>query len=424
MASVKQCGLIAGLLLIAQVGISGELSPPPDVFARAPASRRVTWWRPEKVVFNPYEALSIQRQIDQLSLDQVSTISLDAAFGVNANSAFLPCILATKGEKGLIILERLLEPYRKGRKLDNKWLIAVAAVGRVPTPRAKQVLLEHLKWLLGRWSNDIARQVRGLYAPIAVVDALVASAAMEGSITARYIDSIAQICASQSDRVRREIAISGAWELGLEWAQEFLPEPNLLKTVSDALHMCDDTELRRSMEMTGPSARLLGIRDFLLSSKDSWSVVEKLLRSSATDPQARPRVREFLVTQYMHVLTQKARLGKGTYPLDEQVIGSIVSMDIDRSSELSFSSKVLLACRPSMADARWEAFLSRHAADLDPKEAGPVDTVIRLIHGTNEFGPHVATIDPNIFDRRSKKDSVSRAEPGVYMMGFSGAPIY
>jgi hypothetical protein len=98
---------------LAQIASTQEPNLPRNVFAKDPISSYWTWWRPEKVIFDPVKVAEIERLILAVDLEKARSIDLDAAFGKHG-SAFLFPILATHGDKGVILLTRFLEPCTKG----------------------------------------------------------------------------------------------------------------------------------------------------------------------------------------------------------------------------------------------------------------------------------------------------------------------
>ena len=362
------------------------------------------WWRPYKVIFDAETVLDIQKQIEAIPEEGASTVDFDEAFGENRRSAFLFPLLATHGEKGTILLERLLGQCRGRSELDNQWLLIVASLGRIPTARAEAVLEGELERVLkGELWKPRRRSAFGLTkldARVALVDALLACKAGRGSLSTRGIEGL---CAQVPDLTQL------AWVLGLEWAWRLMPEHAVLEILERALAGCDDGDFANAMRLERRSDRLRAIEGFLLGPRDVWPLARKFMLREAV---RRPGVSDYLRVLYCTLLVCEADGGNGAYTLDKETLGFVTNGDLGPCRALSYDCKVLLTCRPSAVFAQWDRFLSKHATALDPRDAGAAQDFVRRIHGPKR--PE----EQGVRDRHRGYEGVTA--PGVHMYGFWG----
>lgn len=400
-----------------------EPNLPRNVFEQDPSPDPYNWWRPYRVIFDRKKVLEIQKQIDTVALEETETINLDDAFGENRKSVFLFPVLATNKEKGTIILRRFLQPYNKGKELDDEWLLIIASLGRIQTLQSQKILEEQLELIIKEWKPNRLVTVKGRQIKVpnrdarqAPMDALIACLAGQKALTAKDIDSL---CKKVKEPLSDWSLVWFPWEAGLEWAYQLMPEKTVLQIIEDGLNMCDEKELLKAMDLQVSSERLRAISHFLLGHKDVWTLTEKLILSNTT---FKPEVFDFLIIHYMYILRYKAEIGNGVYPLDEKMVRLFTKREVIHHGKISYISKILLGCKSSKDYPEWQQFLSKHAENLDPKYDSSVETEIKRVHGVTEFGPY--KLQKVTFDRQERTKAFrSITKPGVHMYGFRGGRL-
>jgi hypothetical protein len=396
--------IISIIILNNSLSFGKEPNLPRNVFERDPALRYYVWWKPYRVIFDREKVLDIQKQIDAIPVKQEESIELDKIFGENKKSAFLFLVLSTNGEKGVIILNRFLNSYKKA-EYDDEWLLIIASLGRIPTPQAQKILEEQLERLLKEWKSTKLVTISGRQVQIpnldvrtAPLEALIACLAGQKKLTAKTIDLI---CNEEQ---------TFSWEVGLEWAHQLMPEKNVLQIIEDGLNMCDEKEILKAMDLQVSSERLYGISNFLLGPKDVWPLTEKLLLSNKV---FKPEVLDFLIINYMYILRYKAEIGDGIYPLDDNIVNLFTKKEVIYHGKLSYISKILLGCKTSKDYPEWQQFLTKHAKMLDPMYETSVETEIKRVFGTEK------QYTKNTYEREERiKAFMKITQPGVYMKGF------
>ena len=390
------------------LGAGIERWVPKNVFAYdPPSSWYYAWWRPVKVVFDLKKAAEIKKQIDSLSVEDAESADFEEVFKENRRSSFLFPLLAAEGQKGAIILGRLLEPYRGKDEVDRQWLVIVASLGRIATPESQRILEDHLKWMMQTdWKEVKMVKIKGreIDVPvrdprIAVLDSLLACLAGRGSLTATKIDAL-------YGRAKECGLGWKLWMCGLEWSRQLMSEQKLLETIEDALKLCDKQELFDAMDINLSSDRASAISKFLRH-EESRAMTKKMLLDSTEYSNV---VFDFLLLQYMWNLFDKAEAGKGKYAIDEKVVDIVTRRRVGNHGKLSFTSKILLGCQTRTENRKWEQFLSNHAEKLEAKHEPVADSQIKRIHGVEGYGPKRPTGKDN--ERRAPREIT---KPGVYM---------
>jgi len=410
MATLRSLAVAAFVAVAAFGSVALGMEPQPaalprNVFENDPFSRRYyAWWRPYKVIFDVETVLGIQKQIEAVPEEEASTVDFDEAFRENRHSAFLSPILATHGERGTVILERLLGEYEGVRELDDEWLLIVASLGRIPTARAEAILeAESDRVLKGELWKPRRKSRLGLSKPdarIALIDALLGCKAGQGALKAGDIEAL---CA----RARELTWIT--WTLGLEWARQLMPKEALLDILEKAFAGCDDADLAKAAAFEVASERLRAVQGFLGSAKDVWALTREFVLEKR---YRRKAVWDYLRLLYCTVLMAEADHTRGRYSLDAEVVSFMTAAHIAPSRALSYCCKVLLSCQPSERNQEWEGFLASQAAHLADQDSSLVDGMVRRIHGPQR--PE----EQGVYDRPIRPGRAD--QPGVHLYGFRG----
>lgn len=414
MATLERSITLAVVMIVVLVPLSvGEEPPreklPLNVFDKDPITGRYwMWWRPFKTVFDRQKVLAIQKQVEAIPIEDAASIDLDAAFGVNQKSAFLFPVLATHREKGTIILKRFLQKYANGGQLDDRWLLVIASLGRIPSPQSQKALEKEFERVLREYDFSKPRIIRGRPVPVpqpdarkAVLDALLACAAGQGSLMATKVE---MLCKQVPDLTWL------SWTIALEWTQHLMSERALLKMVEDGLNRCDDEDLNKGMNQQNTSDRLRAICEFLSGPKDMWSLTRKLVLQKGI---CRKKVSEYLLVQYSGIIVLQADYGNGKYPLDKKLVDVFTSTQISTCRALSVCCKILLNCEPSERFPPWEEFLAKHADKLDAKDVSYVRYWVERIRGPKPPGVK------DVYKKHKVFGEIK--EPGVHLLGFRAA---
>jgi len=407
MAALK-VGIGLSLLAASMVGVAAVAAGqegarlPRNVFADSPYTRRYyMWWAPHDVIFDPDKVSAIQQLIEAIAPEEAEVVDLGRAFGPERHSGFLFPILAAQGEKGAVILERLLGEY-EGRELDDEWLLIVASLGRIPIRRAEEALEAEFERVIRTGAWDRRNRRRGILskpdARIPLIDALLACKAGQGSLSAADIEAIT------AGAPNRPFL---AWTLGLEWARHLMSEDQLIELLECGLEGCSDADLAARGAVAPSSGRLDGIYEFLVSPKDVWPLSRRFILRRA---ERRKAVVDYLRLLYCGLLVLEADDTSGKYSLDPEAVAFITAQPPLRSRGLSTCCSILLSCERSEDVPEWDAFLRQAGQRLDPRDVSFVEYFVRRIHSPK--GPQEA--DPYLRRTWSGLTKVT----GVHMYGF------
>jgi len=413
MATLERSPVLAILAIIVFAPLSLGAAPPrhklpPNVFDNDPITGRYwMWWRPYKTIFDHKKVLEIQEQVEAIPIEEAASIGLDAAFGVNVKSPFLFPVLATHGEKGTIILKRFLQKYANGGHLDNQWLLVIASLGRIPSPQSQKALEKEFERVLREYDfpKPRIRVIRGRPVPIpqldarkAVLDALLACAAGQGSLTATKVETL---CKQVPDLTWL------SWTVALEWTQQVMSERALMEMVEGGLSRCDDKDLAKAMNLEIPSDRLRAIREFLQAPKDMWPLTRKLVLRKGKPTKM---VSKYLLVLYSTVLVFQADYGNGRYPIGKEVVDVFTATQIVDSRQFNLNCKILLNCEPSKRFPQWEQFLAKHAHKLHLRDDPLVQAMMECIRGSKPPGAK------DVYEKHKAFRQVKK--PGVHLVGF------
>ena len=376
---------------------------PPNVFRNDPVVSYMMWWRPYKVVFDKQKVISIQEKINLIEMEKAASIDLDF-FSKEDQSAFLFPVLASYGNKGTVILERFLKEYSHKVLLDDRWLLIVACLGRIPTPHAEKILENEYERVLkeydfsylyrspSREDIEIRRRSPGNDGRRAIMDALLVCLASQQKLTATKIEEVA----SKYDK-----GAYFAWLQGLEWIYQLMPKEKVSETIECLLISCKDQELRLD-DILSSTDRFKALWGFVGERKDIWPLMRNLVLQKSG---RRKTVSDFLLKLYMVILSRYAETENGIYPLDIDVVNTFITSGIENSRNLSVYCKILLCCKPTSEYPKWKEFLQNHAEQVPKNDESAVEDFLRFIHSGFKA------------EEGRRGDTMIRS-PGVYMRGF------
>jgi len=374
---------------------------PRNVFENDPVVTYMMWWRPYKVVFDKQKVLAIQEKINSIEMEKAASTEPDF-FSKEEQSAFLFPVLATYGDKGAVILECFLKKYSQKTLLDDRWLLIIACLGRIPTPHAEKILEDEFERVLkeydfsylyrspSREDIEIRRRSPGNDGRRAIMDALLACLAGQQKLTASKIESFA---------AKYDKGVYFAWLQGLEWVYQLMPKEKVSETIEGLLMSCEDQELR--VDGLSSTDRFKALWGFLGERKDIWPLMRNIALQQG---ERRKTVSDFLLKLYVVILSCYAETGKGVYPLDEDVVNAFITSGIENSRNLSVYCKILLGCKPSSEYPGWNEFLQNHAEHILKTDEIAVKDFVRSIHSGKAK------------ERRISYTMIRN--PGVYMRGF------
>lgn len=412
---------IVVLILVEAIGQSlaqdCQASPPrlpANVFEQSPYSwNYYNWWRPYRTIFNPEKVSEIQRRVDAITTPEARCVNLEDSLGSRATSSFLYPVLAANGAKGRIILERYLSEYANGARLDDRWLLIIAALGRNASAETQEVLENEFDRILKEYSFPGNRPSNGILtadARLPVADALLACMAAEQTLTAQSIEKLVQ-------RIHGTPQNDLLWMIGLEWARALTPEEKVLEILEDAFSGCTDAELLAFMNgAIEQSGRVSVLVKFSSGPADVWALTRGLLLRKV---ERRNVVSDYLLTLYTGILTSQADSADGAYQLDEDVISAYCNRAIRTNRFLAMHCWVLARCRPSQYSRCWEQFLAEHGSNLHADDETAAQNLLKRI-----LDPHAPEKTPELrsfYDETRKRPFSKISKPGVHLMGFRGA---
>ena len=387
------------------VDVSAATNMPRNVFEDPPYCHRYhNWWCPYRTKYEPDTVRRLQKHLDEIAPVSAAGVDVAAEFGADSSSAFLYPVLAANGPKGAAILERLLSTYADGGRLDDRWLLVVAGLGRNVSAGTEDILSKELDRVLREY--DFSPAARAANARLPVADALLACKAARQSLTAADITSVYEQFGERSQR-------SLLWTIGLYWARKLMPAEDVVGIYEDGFAGCSDADLLGVMDMrpnSNTADRAIALRNSAISTRAVWPITRSLL---LRESQRRKVLSEFMVVLYSLVLVTQAADTDGRYDIDEDVIDAVCRRNVETRRFLARNCWILARCEPSMKSERWEAFLHEHASRLPEDSRLEAKAMLDRI-----LGPKDRT-NTGLYDDKPRSPETS--EPGVHLLGFSGA---
>lgn len=379
---------------------------PPNLYAQVPVSRNYyNWWRPYRIIFDTERVRRIDNRIEEALAANSTGASLDAAAAAQdidgkVESALLFPVLATKGSSGSLLLGRLLQGYNEGRKLDDRWLLIVSALGMQGAAESELRLRQELE----RVAHAYAATERTVDIRLPVVDAILASRARRGVLVAGDIEEMTTMLAPSK---QAELV----WMMGLEWASAFSSQDRVLELLEGCFATCDEAELTTATSLADAQSPKVGVlQKYCLGPPSVWpTTVKFVLRTS----ERRESLKDYLLALYLNLLVNQADSTLGAYDFDE----SVLTMYRDRKNHttrwLALEAWILSHCHAARRSAEWEAFLDVHAARIDKRDLPMARQIDERIHAAKSpaVRQYYADVDPY-----SGVNS-----PGVHLLGFRSA---
>jgi len=347
------------------------------------------WWRPTKVVDPNGQVAQIAKSISELPPGTL--------LGDRAQSSLLIPAAVQAGESGRAVLAQVLAEYQSDKPLDDRWVLSVAGLGRIPSPESGSILRAELRRVVR--SYDLIKTS----ADRPVLDALLACEAGRGALTADMLDELGGIS-----------PVTGrhwTWWMGLAWANALMPREAVVDLIVDGLGECTDTELEARLEMRSTEGRETGIRSFLMGPpREVWPVLDELLvRSADLDPLRGDWVRSMYlgtVVLYRTVLAPDA-----DYQPPDELLSVLMVPPTKHWRGYGSTCAMLHACRDGIAPrTEWEHFIDKYAS-IDPQETEIAKAMVA--HLLSDKGKVRA-----IVERRPSSVVTDGTTPGVYLMGF------
>ncbi len=360
-----------------------------------------TWWRPEAVIFDEVAVPAIDEAIEAIPEEDAGTVDIREALGEHADSAFVFPLMAAYGEKGVVLLRRLLAEYADGHDLDNRWLLIVASLSRTGLASAEEVLRKELARVeeTGIWleKGPLARpgMPRRHNPRRALWDGIVACQAFGGRLSTASVEEL--------DETVTPKTITGlVWMFALDWGKRLMPEEEFVDLMAGGLALSDATDLEREAAPESVSGRQGMIGKFCCRKGYGPRLAKALARHDAWADKAHADYSLVLVMQSFCSVVQQTG---GRYPLDVETAKLLVESDLPHSRSLSMSAAVLLACEPLPERDGWREFLARHASALAPEDEEITEFVIGRVEAKKTEEP------------RPKWVGKERG-PGVHIRGF------
>jgi hypothetical protein len=232
-------------------------------------------------------------------------------------------------------------------------------------------------------------------ARVALVDALLACQAGQGTLTAAKVEALRNLWTDKGWLV---------WTAALEWTHRYQDESEVARLIRDGVALREPPDLARAVGVEPPTAPVRAVRDFLVSRRDLWP----LARGLAVQEAGRGTPASlFYVVIYTYVMVAEAKAGGGAFTLSDDVVKAFAAATIETCRGLSMNCKILAACRPSKPSPEWTKFLEGHATFTDPKDELYVEFVIDAIKTAKAAPP---------------ADPPADLHPGVRLPGFH-APL-
>jgi hypothetical protein len=390
--------------------ISREL--PFNVFAEDVVNSSIIWWRPYRVIYDPNKVFQIQQKLNAVSKEQAYTINLDFARD-DELSAFVFPVLAVEQTKGIILLNRYLQEYKKGRPLDDSWLLIIASLGRSPTEEAGIILEQELNRVIEKYDPHIhvkdfketkIQIKKQKDERIPVLDAMMANLACQGKLNSTKILELEQ--RFTQDPFLKKIC----WHDGMNWVLRYVGEEAVSRILIEGLSMCSEQELLNATNMQPSSDRIMLILNFISSSNDIWPLAKNILITQSE--QMKGSVLDLLLVNYAFIMTYEAEENNGYYTIDDKLSHLYMNRNLDGRKSFQYAAEILKACTNSKANPEWQAFLEQKALQLDAESRKSAVHLINRIHGISELPKQsYEKLDPEkVYKRLS--------DPGIYMVGF------
>ena len=396
-------GLLATSIALAQSDAAPERLPRNVFKAEAKYPRYLQWWRPLRVVFDDQKVADIERRLVALPAAQAEYADLDTVLGEHKDSVFVFPVLAVQGDKGLDILNRWLAEYRQGRQFDDRWLLIIATLGRMPSPASQCLLEAELDRLFAEYDFEQRGSVPIVESYLPVIDALFGCLAGQGKLTVQDIERLAPML-----RAREGLG----WILALEWARPLMNDQDVLQLLEDCIAGCDDEDLRKAMNHEIASTRLRSIIGFLASPKSNWPITRSLLLRQR---ERRKTLDQFLHAENLAILALEGEASGGHYKIDEQLVNKFTAVVLPAHRGIAVTCWMLTHFEPSMHSPPWQAVLAEHSRNLDERDRATAQYRVDLAFGRGEspraMKPAYDLVDlPEVYDK-----------PGVHILGFTRA---
>lgn len=372
----------------------------PNAFSAIPYPRSIfIWWRPYQTILTEETAIRIRSQLDGLSTDGTTPIELDTFLGNDITTAFLFPVLASEGDNGAVLLRRMLDKYSDGRKLDDRWLLIVFALGCNDSDQVISALRQELRRIQDMFAGANPR--RTVDAKLPIIDALSIALARRGTLTYAELGAFSKADPERAGAIMR---------LGLNYAHAWMSEKEVLDIIYEALKRIDQDFILRSLESgEQESGHLRALRDFLLAPRNVWPIGKQALLGSAALGK---HARDFVLVIYLFVMTHHAQASQGIYDVNSAVADKYLEIDLSQYPQGPLAAYALLGCTPSSRLPMWERYLENLAKHIQPQYLAMADGIVRR---SREMTPETKQLyDPDEVTPR-------RREPGIYLYGFTRA---
>jgi len=399
--------LVLGSHTLGQTNRVATQQPPPNPFADIPAAPHyLNWWRPYRTVLNADVLRQINERVDAALSTGEPLVTLEHAiaegqFGTERESTLLYPVLAARGEAGRRLLRQTLAEYQGGMELDDRWLVILAALGRMGEIESEKLLQNEFDRVL----NDYTYSEHSVDIRLPVMDALLASMAARQTLTADTMESM-----TEREPVSPQAEL--VWMMGLEWAVALMPEERVLVILDGAFSRCRDEELQAALNLAPvQSKRVSVLQRFLLGPSSVWPLTRSFVLRD--DARRSPVLTEYLGALYLNLLVIQADSTNGAYELDDTVIGRYVDHPTPPNRWLTMEAWILLTCDASDRSTPWQAFLTQHSMRIDDRDRNMASDLASRIHK-----PKSADMRRYYAGERPHADV---SKPGVYLLGFQRA---
>lgn len=398
--------LVLVLVAVSVVPLPGQETRPGEPATHLlekwpPTDRYKPWWRPIRIIPEPGQFEHIETTVGAWSAEVMQSKSAAEAFEATNGSAFLFPVLVSKGIHAVPLLAKMIAEYAPDKTLDDRWLLIIATLAKIPEESSEKVLRAELTRVIRLYGKRPAAKTVDPRVPI--LDAILSVRAMRSTLDVNAIEDLCEIASDKSWFI---------WITGLEWVENTSTNAAVGDLVLKGLQRCAEEDLVAAMEGRQKAARIMAITDFLCHPMRRWPLVrECLLRE---DRISSPVVLEFLLNQYVGLLVLQADVSGGVYALDPPIVDLLSKRAWTPRKGLSVSCAILATCAPQATTQKWRDYVDHHAKSLPDAEKPYVAYWIKRISQGEKPNEYVTA--PTLQDlMRLKK------EPGVHMLGFRGA---
>jgi len=402
MASLKRMclGVLCVSIAMPSDSAAQQAKGVPNAFTAIPYPRSIfIWWRPYQTVLTEETAVRIRSELDRLPTAGVSTADSDVLLGHHIKTAFLYPVLAGEGDKGAILLRRMLEEYSDGRKLDDRWLLIVFAMGCNDSNQVVPALRRELRRIQDMFARTDPR--RSVDAKLPVIDAILINLSRHGTMTYAELRSL-----SQADPERAGAVVL----LALNYVHRWMTQDQFLQIVREALGQIGDESILSSLNSGGQQEGYLrAIRDFLLAPRRVWPIAQQVVLNATTHKK---HAHDFILVTYLLVMTHHANASQGIYDIDRAIVDQYLSSDLSEYPQASFAAKILLQCAPSNRVPGWDEYIHNLASHIRPSDVEMANYLAR--EARKRTAEKEELYHPEDVARRIR-------EPGIYLYGFTRA---